>query len=191
MKNVPGWDQDELFSAIKAFHHDIPAEEKENLKLKHFNAANDNIIRGYFPLLPNDPSHKEFYDMCRPFSDYTAEELLGNPLYEDTPWIKNDIENKYAWIIETFRRYWRMMHATCLELIHLLAVGLGKRPDFFDPWFKEMCASKFRAIYYPPRCHERAAEAGELDESKRKLVAPEHADTGFITVLSTFNYTGL
>ena len=40
LKNVPGYNQQELFKAVKAFHHDIPLKDKDQMKLKHFNKDN-------------------------------------------------------------------------------------------------------------------------------------------------------
>lgn len=70
--------------------------------LRHFNNENENRILGFFPLLPNDKSHKEIYDMGRPFADFSTEELAAFPGYEEAPWLKNDPENKHLWIYETF-----------------------------------------------------------------------------------------
>jgi len=63
LKNVPDYRQAELYKAVKAFHHDITLEDKEQMKLKHFNKNNKNRMHGFFPFIDNDPSHKEFYDM--------------------------------------------------------------------------------------------------------------------------------
>lgn len=112
-------------------------------------------------------------------------------MYEETPWLKNDHEGKYLWIFETFRKYFKLMHRMGLQLISLLAEGLGKRPDYFEPWFKEECSSAYRFIHYLPRCHDRAAAYSQLREEDRILVTPEHADSGFITMLSTFGFPGL
>ena len=61
LKNVVGYNQDELYQAVKAFYYDIPIEDKEQLKLKHFNQENPNRLLGYFPFIDNDPSHKEIF----------------------------------------------------------------------------------------------------------------------------------
>lgn len=72
------------------------------MKLKHFNPANNNIYRGYFPFIDNDPSHKEFYDMTRPMSTLTEEERKACVLYEDAPWVPDEMdpEGKFKWIAE-------------------------------------------------------------------------------------------
>lgn len=83
------------------------------------------------------------------------------------------------------------MYKTCVIITSLLAEGLGKAPDYFEPWFNDGCSSTFRAIHYLPRDHERAADSHELDAESAKLVTPEHSDSGFMTLLTTFDYPGL
>lgn len=83
------------------------------------------------------------------------------------------------------------MHSLGLNLLSHLAEGLGKNKDYFEPWFKEACACTFRSIHYLPRSHEKAADCQGIEESLQKLVTPEHTDSGFITLLTTFEYQGL
>ncbi len=73
----------------------------------------------------------------------------------------------------------------------MLAIALDKREDYFDPWFKKECSSSFRAIHYLPRSSILAAKSDKLDSNLQKLVTPEHSDSGFVTLLSTFMYQGL
>jgi hypothetical protein len=39
----------------------------------------------------------------------------------------------------------------------MISIGLDKREDYFDPWFKKECTSAFRAIHYLPRSSDKAA----------------------------------
>ena len=191
LKNVPDYDQQELFKAIKSFHHDIPLEDKDQLKLKHFNKQNINKMHGFFPFVDNDPSHKEFYDMAALLKDVDKDEVKNCVLYEETPWLKNDPENKYLWIRKAFEKDFNLKKKICLELISIIAEGLGKSPNYFEPWFKDSCSSVFRAIHYLPRHDKRAAASDNMNNHDRMLVTPEHSDSGFMTVLDTFNYPGL
>lgn len=97
LKNVPGFDEDDLKNAIQAFYTDISMESKNSLKLRHFNKDNSNIYRGYFPFIDNDPSHKEMFDLGRPLSEITEKERESCLLYEENPWINNN-ENQHIWI---------------------------------------------------------------------------------------------
>ena len=109
LTDIPEFDEQELHKAIVSFYHDMTEEDRNSLLLKHFNPANENRVLGYFPFLPNDKSHKEIFDMMRPFSDYSEKELREFPGYEPTPWLKNDPENKHLWIYQTFEKYFKIM----------------------------------------------------------------------------------
>ena len=115
------------------------------------------------------------------------------PLQEPTPWLKNDPQNKYLWIFKTFEKYWLIMHRVCMQIIGLISEGLGKRKDYFDPWFKKDCFSFLRAIHQLP--NDLSKGDGELLFQKRhedpKFITQEHSDYSFITLLSTFGYPGL
>ena len=70
------------------------------------------------------------------------------------------------------------------------AIGLGKPANYFDPWFKDECNTTLRPIHYLPR-NKVQVEGHYLEPELFKLVTPEHADSGFLTLLSTFMYPGL
>lgn len=184
--NIPHFDEDKLLAATKKFHA-LPLEKKMQMALKQFNPGNKNIFHGYFPFLDSDVSHKEFFDMGRPVHDISQWEMEGCPLYEPTPWIQNATEDELG-ILKAFEDYFAQMHDLALKLLRSLSHGLGKPSNFFDPWFKDACSSEFRAIHYEPRS---GAAAQGLNEEEQKLVTPPHADSGFITLLSTFMYDGL
>lgn len=151
---------------------------------KHHNPKNENIYHGYFPFLKGDPSHKEFLDLGRSIDGYSKWEKDGCPLYESNPWKSEHTKEMQ----QTLDHHFNTMHSLALTLIRCLAVGLGKKEDFFDPWFKNECSSTLRGIHYMPRTEESLS--GLTDEQKM-LVTPEHTDSGFITLLSTFMYPGL
>lgn len=65
LTNVEGHDEDDLLETIKAFHN-LEEEEKEKMKLEHFNKKNKNKVRGLMPFMENDPSFKELYDKGMP-----------------------------------------------------------------------------------------------------------------------------
>ena len=98
IKDIDGFDEEELMKAAQTFHS-FPIDVKMAMALKHFAPANQNIYHGYFPFIQGDPSHKEIYDMARPFEDITTWEKGGCPLYEPTPWT---LGQENAWILETF-----------------------------------------------------------------------------------------
>ena len=79
-----------------------------------------------------------------------------------------------------------MFHGIGLELIRMLAEGIGKKTDYFDPWFKDDCSSRFRAIHNLSRSDKNAADCSQLPLHLRKITTGEHVDTTFFTLLSTF-----
>ena len=84
------------------------------------------------------------------------------------------------------------MHGFAIKLLRYFAIGLGKSEDYFDPWFKNECGSTFRAIHYKPRIGTFTEKKGNIEnEDLFNLVTPEHADSGFITLLTTFMFEGL
>lgn len=95
---------------------------------------------------------------------------------------------EFAWIKERFEKSYDVFHKLALKLISCLAIGMGKRADYFEPWFKEVCLSNLRGIHYSNRVY-----SDHLNMSKEdfKMVTPEHTDSGFITLLTTFMYPGL
>ena len=66
LKNVPDFDEGELFKAVRAFYKDIPEAERRKLVLKNHVPENPNFFRGILPFVENDPAHKELYDMGEP-----------------------------------------------------------------------------------------------------------------------------
>ena len=74
LKNVPGFDEDQLLKDTKAFHS-LPQSVKKQGWPKHLNKKNSNVYRGWIPFLDNDPSHKEFYDMGLPIEEMDEDQL--------------------------------------------------------------------------------------------------------------------
>lgn len=102
LTNVPGHNEEELLSAIKAFH-EIPLEDKMKLAPTHYRKENKNKLHGYFPFLERDMAHKEFYDIVRPLKDITPWEFNGAAeLYEDSPWPQNSSELGIDWVRDKF-----------------------------------------------------------------------------------------
>ncbi|CAK9042206.1 2-oxoglutarate-Fe(II) type oxidoreductase (Endocrocin synthesis protein D), partial [Durusdinium trenchii] len=185
LTNIPDYDEPKYLEACKALHS-LPADMKRALYLQKDEPANQNTYRGYQPLKPNDKSHKEFLDMGLPM-DMMSEEERQFPLYEPTPWPEGE---EFQWIREIHEQTFRAWLDVALKIIGLLAEGLGKPNTFFDSWFQDGSLSTFRSIHYQPRS-SGVVDSSELGPEALKLTTPEHADSGFLTFLSTFGYPGL
>lgn len=48
--------------------------------------------------------------MGRPFDDQDEKERAKYPMYERTPWLTNDKEEKHKWVIDTMEKYWKKMY---------------------------------------------------------------------------------
>jgi isopenicillin N synthase-like dioxygenase len=120
-------------------------------------------------------------------SDISDWERKGCPLYEGNTWPKNSKELDLDWVLEVFEQHHKRMHNLAMKLIRCFAVGLGKNKDYFDPWFKDESTAVFRGLHYLPRPSNVILE----NKNDQKLVAPEHSDSGFITLLTTFMFPGL
>ena len=78
----------------------------------------------------------------------------------------------------------------CLKLLEYIALGLGKDRKYFNQWFEKDSLGTFRTIHYLPR-NKTGVKTNKLDSKGLKLTTPEHADSGFVTLLSTFGFPGL
>ena len=88
-----------------------------------------------------------------------------------------------AEIKEYMLSYYHSLGNLTLEIVHLLAMGLGQKETYFDELFLHKPLSTLRLMHYPVR-PEPIPEAAKKDG----LV---HTDTCFITLLSTFENKGL
>ena len=84
LTNVEGYDEAELYRAVRAFYKDIPDNEHKKLIWNNFAPKNQNYYRGLTPFVDNDPAHKEMFDIGCSLS-LCSDEALPLPLYEDTP----------------------------------------------------------------------------------------------------------
>ncbi len=82
------------------------------------------------------------------------------------------------------------MHKLGLTVMSHIAEGLRKPIDFFDSWFINNTCSTFRIIRYLPRS-SKLVEMDKLSSDELRFTTPIHTDSGFLTLLSTFNYPGL
>ena len=189
LKNINDYDEKKHLEAIKAFHNIDPSLKKLMFK-KSGNPENINIFRGYTPFLPNDKSHKEFYD--EGLSQDQIDPLEAEyPLYEDQPFNINREEFKdLKWIREEFDHVNKVWTEMGLKLISFIAIGLGKNSNYFDDYFSGGNLVTYRNIHYQPRTFNEV-DSIKLDKDSLKLTTPEHSDSGFLTILNTFGYPGL
>jgi isopenicillin N synthase-like dioxygenase len=186
LTNVPGFDEPQLLEAAKWFFSLTP-EEKTKLYTSTYNPANHNHYRGVYPFIENDPSHKEIYDIGCNYKEVSEEEKQFT-LQEETPWPQG--LDKSEWFSNFMISHYKAMHSLGLNLMSHIAEGLGKSRYYFDNWFAKDTLSTQRIIHYLPR-KDHIVDQSKLSEDELQFTTPIHTDSGFLTLLTTFNYPGL
>ena len=136
-------------------------------------------------------SFKEGYETSNdmPKDDPVYKSTL--PFSEHTPWPQaNPGEDNapYEKFRKVMQRYQLMLLEASLDLIKLIAMGLGLNENFFDCLFTKPM-NTLRIMNYPVHDFEPPQDAYTSDG---KLVSTEqHKDSGIITLLTTFGNEGL
>lgn len=86
--------------------------------------------------------------------------------------------------------HYDVMHKLGMQILTHIAEGLGKPVNYFDKWFVNNTLSTMRLIRYLPR-NSNIVDYSKLSTDELKLTTPPHADSGFLTLLSTYDYPGL
>lgn len=110
-------------------------------------------------------------------------------MHEETPFPEGHGERGEQFKAFMYRQY-DLMHNLGMTVLSHIADGLGKPSNFFEDWFAYDTCSSMRLIHYKPRS-SNVVQQDKLKEDELKLTTPIHTDSGFLTLLSTFNYTGL
>ena len=74
-----------------------------------------------------------------------------------------------------------------LKFLQLIAIGLGLPENYFYHLFVPETLSTLRLLHYPQRDFETPAVA---IENGQVVVCETHIDSGFVTLLTTFDFTG-
>ena len=152
-----------------------------------WNPKNSNRYRGYYPTVPGVTCHKEGIEFVQELPPDDPDVLSDNYAYEPNMWPPESLPGAVE-----FKRfvlsYHQSMTEVGLEITRLLAIGLGREEDYFDELFLNKPLSTLRLMHYPVR-------QGPIPEAAKKdgvvLTCLEHADTPFVTFLSTFYNEGL
>ena len=182
LDNVEGYDPEKLFGAVEWFFS-LSAETKKLLTRKQWNPESKNVYRGFFPVQPGETSHKEAFEIGPDLKSDDPDRKVV--LYEPNVWPPEDGTVPFC---ETMTRYYDHMLRAGIEVMRLLALGSGMAEDTFDEWFLHKSLSTLRAIHYPQR---DTTPPLELMRGDKVITCAEHADTGILTFLSTFHYSGL
>lgn len=153
----------------------LDVDEKMSLAKRTFVKANHNTYRGYFPPQPNQQDNlKEGFEVG-PASD-SARLNLGRHqkfnLTETNVWPDNPSFRQTRLGIEALHKE---MQGLASSLLSLLAVSLGKPPDYFASYLADSL-STLRLLHYP---HQPSSSSSD----EVKLCCTPHTDSGILTLL--------
>lgn len=185
IENVQDLNYDQLYKCCQWFFG-LPMETKKTLLRNIWNSESSNVYRGYFPVSENEPSRKEGFEFGRDVDPNDQTIAPGNWFYEKSVWPNEDGTFPFKKILLETYDY---MHETALEILQLAAIGLGIDEHAFEPIFSTRPMSTFRLIHYPPWGQTPPANA--VIEDGKVVTTPDHTDSSFLTLLTTFNYKGL
>lgn len=191
LDDIPKYDEEKLYKAVKWFF-DLHLKRKMAYSRRKWNPQLKNIYRGYFPVDPFAVSFKEGFEVGPEVFADDPEIVTGYPLVESTPWPRPDPgEDKqpFDFFHEAITTSYTAFFEAAVEIIRLLAIGLGLQESFFDNLFLPKTLSTFRILHYPLRSSSPPPDAVSDDGSL--LSCSSHSDSGFITLLATFQYSGL
>ncbi|KAK2801379.1 hypothetical protein FQN50_007764 [Emmonsiellopsis sp. PD_5] len=193
--NYPlSFDHEALFRLAREFFA-IPDEEKMKLAKKSFQKTNQNTYRGYFPTQPDlaTDNLKEGFEIGNPNRFPTSQSSTPiNPKPNNTS--KLILSEPNAWPSPTF-----FHHRSSLEQLHnelqslsatilsLLAISLGKEPNFFSPYLTDSL-STLRLLHYPPTTNPSpspspSSNSTTTPQDSVKLSCTPHTDSGILTLL--------
>ena len=212
--NIEGLDTTGLYEVSEWFFN-LPPWHKAKLMKHKWNPANSNTYRGYYPIIPDDPSYKEAIEFRRNISyicndcTYPESSLCEDSVYFDE--YDKSMSNDFEKMIE-FREMIDKQYETLLNvaklLMRLIAYGLQKDENvdtqsetlnindvyYFEPMFLPFTLSTLRLMHSPPHhtFESREKEIIEVKhayashESEFALSTPEHTDGGFLTLVITY-----
>ena len=183
--NIEGFDYDKLMASCKWFFG-LPIEKKRAIMRKFWNDDNLNVYRGYYPVKAGEPSRKEGFEFGRDVTPDDPSIQPGNWFYEPSVWPKEDGTCPFK---EFMTNCYEILHNASLEILRLTALGLGIDENSFDEIFADRPCTTFRLMHYPP--WEDKPPANAIIEDGKVLTTPDHTDSGFLTLLYTFHFSGL
>ena len=183
--NVDGIDYDGLWDCCQWFFNKSDNFKKKIMR-KQWNPENKNIYRGYFPVVPGEPSRKEAFEFARDVRPDDQTVSPQNWFYEKSTWPEEDGKFPFK---EFLQKQYEVMHETCMELLRLCSIGLGISENSFEDIFGDKPCSTFRILHYPPWAG--APPVNAIIEDGKVVTTPEHTDSDFMTLLTTFHFKGL
>lgn len=211
LTNAPlTFSDEDVFDLAREFFA-LPDEEKMSLAKGTFQPGNPNTYRGYFPTQPLSASDnlKEGFEIgpSRQVEDQLEDSEMRPTIQERT---KFDLSEPNVWPDEEvfpgrsdLERLHSELQNLSSQLLSLLAMSLGKDPEFFSSYLRDSL-STLRLLHYPPVDRDLIAannsrESFGTSSSLRsvgsdlsinvdkdeavKLSCTPHTDSGLLTLL--------
>ena len=178
--NVPGYNKEKEEKLLKSakWFFSLPIKEKMQLATKKWNENTKNVHRGYAPCDVSKNMYREWFETGEKLPEDDPDVVAGNPLYEPTPWPKE--EGTDAYFRKTVTEHYQTMANAGVDILKILAIGMGMDENAFAYKFIHKPCSNLALANYPYL---------EADVTTVSLKA--HADTGMLTLIGLFSYHGL
>lgn len=197
LTNIPDFEPDLILKYTKWFF-DLPLEVKMKTAKRPFRQENENIFRGYYPVIPGGHSFKEAFEIGR-FSGGSVERHVAPGT--ERPLMRDVVQEVNVWPVsgnETadleFKELMIKMHKFYAnvgkEVTQLMAEGLGLSSNHFESHFGPRQLSTLRLLHYPTRINDTDVPE-EAKDGDVRITTGEHHDTSFMTLLATFENPGL
>ena len=152
-------------------------KEKDKMQLakKTFVPRNTNTYRGYFPPQPGQMDNlKEGFELGPQQDIRQVQPNRGQKfdLGEENVWPE---EKSFPIGRSRLEKLHEELQSLSSQLLCLLAVSLGKPPDFFSSYLVDSL-STLRLLHYPP-------QITQADSDEIKLCCTPHTDSGILTLL--------
>ncbi|KAK7099649.1 uncharacterized protein [Littorina saxatilis] len=187
--NAEGYESERLLNNARWFFN-LSEQEKLLVSRKLWNRESRNYYRGYFPLQPGEVSFKEGFEIGQdnPSSSNSESRSLSiHPFFtEANLWPSTDTEGAHQFHQDLVEHY-RVVRNCGAEILRLVSLGCGLEENWFESLFFPDSLSTLRLLHYPVR----GEVADKARDGNTVLCCSEHSDSGFVTLLSTFNYGGL
>lgn len=159
----------------------------------HFDRTRPNVYRGWFPLQDGEATYKQGIDMGPDVAFGPSVVDPTDPLCEATP--LPDEAALPGWR-QAVKDYYLAMDRLSRVLMQSIARGLGLAPGTFDAAFNGG-VSTLRLLHYPVRTESSFVGVDpqevwvESHGVQRYLLARDHVDSGFMTLLAQDGVDGL
>lgn len=136
---------------------------------------------------PTKGSYKEAYEICQEPSQLPQSDPSIHPFFKETNLWPDGVEgaDKFkAYIME----HYKAMLGCGLEILRLASLGCGREETWFESLVLPGTVSTIALLRYPlrPGAPPPAAMDGDV-----ALCCQDHADSVLVTLLDTFDFTGL